>query len=182
MQCVSLPTLSHPLIHLRPLRLSDIAPWAAYLNDPVVYQHTSWNHPTIDDLSHYLGNEANVTPDSPLRLALALREHDEFVGTAGFHSVSWLNRTAELTYDLAPQHWGQGFASAASACLVDWAHQHGRYIRVQATVLESNQRSRRTLQRLGFACEGLLRAYRLVRGAPGDFLMFAHVRDCTDGA
>jgi [ribosomal protein S5]-alanine N-acetyltransferase len=176
MRFAALPTLEHPLIRLRSLALSDLPHWAAYLNDPVVYEHTSWNHPTRDDLARYLGNEQISEPDSQFRLAMALRANDAFVGTVGFHSVSALNRSVELTYDVAPQHWGRGFAAAASSCLVEWAHEHGQYIRVQATVLESNQRSRRTLERLGFTCEGLLRAYRMVRGTPGDFLMFAHIR------
>lgn len=154
----------------------DIEPWATYLNTPAVYEHTSWNHPTVDDLSKYLGNESNRDPDSHLRLAIALREDDTLVGTAGFHSVSALNRTLELTYDLAPRAWSQGLATAAGACLVSWAHDAG-FFRVQATVLHSNVRSRRTIERLGFACEGLVRAYRMVRGCLGDFLMYAHVRD-----
>jgi [ribosomal protein S5]-alanine N-acetyltransferase len=48
--------------------------------------------------------------------------------------------------------------------------------RVQPTVLESNQRSVRVLERSGFEREGLLRSDRLVRGHPGNLRMYAHVR------
>jgi len=171
----SLPTLDHQVIRLRPIADADIPRWAGYLNDPTVYEHTSWNHPTAHDLSKYLGNERSSEPDSQLRLAIALRDSNEFVGSAGFHTVSSSNRTLELTYDLDPRHWGKGFAAAAAACLVDWAHHQAQFIRVQATILESNARSRRTIESLGFRCEGLLRSYRIVRGHPGNFFMYAHV-------
>lgn len=176
----SLPTLEHPLIHLRPLSQADIPHWASYLNDPVVYAHTSWNHPTEHDLSRYLGAELSGEPDSAFRLAISLRDGDTFVGTAGFHTVSSANRMLEVTYDLNPRYWGRGFAAAAAGCLVDWAHQHARFVRVQATTLQSNARSRRTIESLGFQCEGLLQSYRMVRGRPGHFYMYAHVVDDAD--
>lgn len=48
-------------------------------------------------------------------------------------------------------------------------------LRVQATALQSNTRSRKLMERCGFECEGLLKSFRLVRGVPGDFWMFSHV-------
>jgi RimJ/RimL family protein N-acetyltransferase len=54
---------------------------------------------------------------------------------------------AEIAYDLAPEGWGRGLASAAVRALVTWA----------------------------FAEAGLLRRYRLVRGVPGDFWMFSRL-------
>jgi ribosomal-protein-alanine N-acetyltransferase len=59
--------------------------------------------------------------------------------------------------------------------LVRWAHLDAGIIRVQATVLESNARSIATLERMLFVREGLLRSYKLVRGKPGNFYMYAHV-------
>ncbi len=56
-----------------------------------------------------------------------------------------------------------------------WAHAHVGIARVQATVLDSNARSLRVLERCGFRREGLLRSYRMVRGTPGDFWMYSHL-------
>jgi len=53
----------------------------------------------------------------------------------------------------------------------------GLALRVQATVLDSNLASRRVLERAGFHAEGLLAAYRVVRGEPRDFWMYARTRD-----
>jgi ribosomal-protein-alanine N-acetyltransferase len=97
------------------------------------------------------------------------------VGTFGFHTVSGEHRSAELTYDLAPTHWGRGIATAAAKAFTTWAHESAGVARVQATVLQSNARSQAVLERAAFQREGLLRCYRQVRGRPGDFWMYAHV-------
>lgn len=175
MQFRFLPNPEHPLVCLRPLRAADIEPWSRYLNLPEVYEHTSWDHPTPDDLASYLNNELSGEPSSRLRLAIAQREGDEIVGTIGLHTVSAPNRSAELAYDLHPNMWGHGVATAMVGAVVEWAHAHAALIRVQATVLESNNRSVRVLQRSHFLQEGLLQSYRLVRGLPGNFYMYAHV-------
>jgi [ribosomal protein S5]-alanine N-acetyltransferase len=174
MQFSSLPTTEHPLVALRPLSAVDIDPWARYLNDAAVYEHTSWNHPTPPELASYLGCEVSSDPSHRLRIAIALRQTNELVGTIGFHTVSPENRSAELAYDLDPRYWGKGLATQMAATLVRWAHQEASVFRIQATVLQSNTKSIAVLERLAFQREGLLRAYRLVRGTPGSFYMYAH--------
>ena len=171
---LSLPSSDHPLVCLRSLREADVEPWSQYLNLPEVYQHTSWNHPTSQELSSYLGNEIDNEPSALLRLAIADRETDQLVGTIGFHTVSEQNRSAELAYDLHPSMWHKGVATAIATVVVAWAHNETSTVRVQATVLQSNASSIRVLERVGFLREGLLRSYRVVRGKPGNFYMYAH--------
>jgi ribosomal-protein-alanine N-acetyltransferase len=104
-----------------------------------------------------------------------LRATDKLIGTVGFHTVSPAHRTAELAYDLAPPFWGKGIATYACGLLTAWAHDSCDVLRVQAAVLRSNERSAELLTRCGFEREGLMRSYRLVRGAPGDFWLYSHV-------
>ncbi|MBK7613616.1 MAG: GNAT family N-acetyltransferase [Burkholderiales bacterium] len=170
-----LPVLDHPLVKLRPLRADDLPTWSNYLNDPVVFEHTSWNHPSPADLAVYVGSHDCGEPGHLLRLAIARQVDDALVGTIGYHTVSPGHRSAELAYDMAPIFWGRGWMCAAGEAMVRWAHENAGLLRVQATVLESNWRSQKTLDRLGFAREGLLRSLRLVRGRPGNFFMYAHV-------
>ena len=59
--------------------------------------------------------------------------------------------------------------------VVGWAHEHAGMARIQATVLESNARSISVLERCGFELEGLMKSFRMVRGKPGNFYMYAHV-------
>lgn len=180
MQFDALPTLDHPMVELRPIERADLPVWLAYLQRPEVYRHTSWNNPTLEDLSMYVWSPCMEAPAHLLRLAVASRKSNELVGTIGFHTVVPVHRSAELAFDLSPSYWGRGLATHACERVVSWAHRHAQVLRVQATVLESNMRSARVLERAGFEREGLLRCYRLVRGTPGNFFMYSHVALASD--
>src|SRR4051812_2356867 len=171
----ALPTASHDLVSLRPIVEADLPAWYAYLSVPAVFEHTSWNLSSPSELLPYVWAPEAFTASSLLRLAIALRSTGDLVGTAGFHTVSPQNRSAELAFDLSPSVWGKGIATYVCQLLVAWAHADVGLLRVQATVLESNARSAAVLERCAFIREGLLRSYRLVRGHPGNFFMYSHV-------
>jgi ribosomal-protein-alanine N-acetyltransferase len=175
MYFTDLPELQHDLVYLRALEASDIDDWYDYLRLPAVFEHTSWNVQAATELAPHAWSAQELSASSPARFAIARKSDNRLVGTAGFHTVSPLNQSAELAYDLAPGMRGRGIATAVCQELVTWAHTAAKIIRVQATVLESNERSAQVLVRVGFSREGLLRSYRLVRGVPGDFYMYSHV-------
>jgi len=178
----TLPESSHEMVMLRPLESSDLQDWYNYLSMPVVFEHTSWNVHSPDELTHHLWVSSEFTPSSPLRFAIALRSTNELIGTAGFHTVMPQNRAAEIVYDLSPAMWGKGIATFICGLLVNWAHSHVGLLRVQATVLDSNERSARVVQKCGFEREGLLRSYRIVRGRAADFWMYSHIISLPNAA
>lgn len=172
-----MPVLDHPQALLRPLRQDDIEPWFDYLTQEAVYQHTSWNVRSPDELAHYAWQPEQFTEACALRLAIADRDSNRLLGTAGFHTVKPVNASSELAYDLSPAAWGRGLATAACASLLRWGHSHVGLVRIQATVLPANQRSIQVLERNGFEREGLLRSYRKVRGPSRDFWMYSHIQE-----
>lgn len=174
MQFTHLPTLDHPLATLREMRADDLEPFYRILVRPEVHEHTSWNVSSVQDLRAYA--EQDRAPGSMARFALVRRDDGAFIGSAGFHTVSPANRTAEIAYDVAPEVWGLGIARSACDALTRWAFAHVGLVRVQATTLVTNERSRRVLQACGFEREGRLRRYRMVRGEPGDFWMYSRLR------
>jgi RimJ/RimL family protein N-acetyltransferase len=91
----------------------------------------------------------------------------------GFHSISAVNRTAEITYGVHPNMWGKGLATSLCAGAVQWGFSVKSWVRIQATTLESNAASQRVLRKLGFSLEGKLRNFRMVREVPRDYLMFS---------
>jgi [ribosomal protein S5]-alanine N-acetyltransferase len=169
----ALPLLDHPLATLREMRAEDLEPMFRILSQPAVVEHTSWNVTAPSDLQAYGTQERSA--GSMTRFAIVRRDGGAFVGSAGFHSVSAVNRTAEIAYDLAPEVWGHGIARAACEALVRWAFLHVGLLRVQGTTLVTNTRSQRVLEACSFEREGLLRRYRLVRGTPGDFWMYSRI-------
>ncbi|WP_175886692.1 GNAT family protein [Burkholderia sp. BCC0044] len=175
MKIAAPPRVGFPGLSLRQLERADLDAWYAYLSNPEVFRHTSWNLRSPDDLLPLFDNIESADPDSIRRLAIVDTASGALAGTVGLHTVSTVNRSAEIAYDLAPSHWGRGIASAVCEAVTAWAFTHGGFIRMQAVVLTSNAGSARVLQKCGYRYEGLLRAYKMVRGTPGDFAMYARL-------
>lgn len=134
------PCSGHPEVSLRQLEKSDAQAWHEYLRLPEVFQHTSWNLRSIDDLGPMFDEFDSASADSARRLAIVDNRSRQLMGTIGFHSVSRVNRTAEIAYDLSPLHWGNGIASTLCAAVTAWSFSAYGFIRVQATVLPTNSR------------------------------------------
>jgi RimJ/RimL family protein N-acetyltransferase len=79
-----------------------------------------------------------------------------------------------------PECWGRGIAGAACRAALQWGFGDRGWQRIQATTLESNVASQAVLRRCGFALEGRLRNFRIVRGEPRDYLMFSVVPGDAD--
>lgn len=169
------PRSGFPGLSLRQLERADLDAWYAYLSNPDVVRHTSWNLRSRDDLLPLFDHIESADPDSVRRLAIVDIASGALAGTIGLHTVSTANRSAEIAYDLAPSYWGRGIASALCEAVTAWAFADGGFIRVQGVVLTSNAGSARVLQKCGYRYEGLLRAYRMVRGTPGDFALYARL-------
>ncbi|CBJ39818.1 Acetyltransferase (plasmid) [Ralstonia solanacearum CMR15] len=167
------PLLGFPGFEFRQLARTDIQAWYDYLSIPAVYEHTSWNLSAAADLDPQFDHFESSAIDSARRLAIMESQTGRLAGTIGFHTISDANRSAELAYDLRPDTWGKGLGTAATLAFVEWAQKEYGFIRIQATVLATNMRSARVLQKCGFQHEGLLRAYRMVRGVPGHFNMYS---------
>ncbi|NWK46444.1 GNAT family N-acetyltransferase [Ralstonia pickettii] len=167
------PQSGHPDVTLRALAESDIDQWYDYLRLPEVFQHTSWNLRARDDLLPLFKEFGSDSADSARRLAVVERRTQRLIGTIGFHTVSSINRTAEIAYDLAPEYWGRGIATTLCSVVTAWSFSAYGFVRVQASVLQANNRSATVLQRCGFQYEGLLRSFRMVRGTPSDFAIYS---------
>lgn len=162
-------------IGLRQIEMSDREDWYEYLRLPEVYERTSWNVRSPEDLNPSFAGYENTSESSPRRLAVVDRATNRLIGTIGFHTVSDVNCSAEIAYDIAPAYWGRGLATRLCETVTAWSFETYGFVRVQATVLVGNERSERVLRRCGFRHEGVLRSFRMVRGRPGDFNMYARL-------
>lgn len=162
-------------VNLRQIERHDADQWFAYLCLAEVYEHTSWNVQSPADLAPLFESFEASGAATARRLAIIDTTANRLAGTIGFHTVSVDNRSAEIAYDLAPAYWGRGIASRLCEAVTCWSYGAFGFHRVQATVLVSNQRSERVLRRCHYRHEGILRAFRMVRGRPGDFNCFSRL-------
>lgn len=167
---------------VRPVTLEDAPAWASYACLPEVKEHTSSTVETEADVRATIERILASSPDLPVRFMLAEEKTKAVVASVGFHTVSLQNGTAELTYDVAPSHWGRGIATAACRAATVWAFEVAGWHRVQATTLLSNVRSQRVLEKAGFIREGLVRNFRLVHGMPANYWLYSTIPGEVKGA
>jgi RimJ/RimL family protein N-acetyltransferase len=89
---------------------------------------------------------------------------EEPAGIIGLNDVNQDWGVAELGYMLAPEAWGNGYATDAARRLVRYGFEDLRLHKIKANAYESNPASRRVLEKVGFEEEGLFRDHAYVRG------------------
>ncbi|PYI50465.1 MAG: N-acetyltransferase, partial [Verrucomicrobia bacterium] len=154
-------------------RLGDEAALLEYLSQPGVIEHTSIPAPTLESLTASVQRDITAYAKSTSFRFAVVASDDRLIGICGFNSWSPAHRHAELAYDLAPQYWGQGVMRRAVVAMLTWGFSELGLNRVHAFVMTSNHRSIRLLERCGFSREGTLRQYRIARGEPKDFHLYA---------
>lgn len=107
--------------------------------------------------------------------AIALKKNNQMIGTAGFNIISFANSRADISYDLDPKYWGKGMMLKSIKAILNFADQTLGLVRIQATVITTNERSIKLLDRCGFHKEGLLEKYEMVDGSYKDYYMYARV-------
>ncbi|WP_079508933.1 GNAT family N-acetyltransferase [Mesobacillus jeotgali] len=81
----------------------------------------------------------------------------EIVGTAGFNSINWSNKTAYIGYWLGYEYQGNGIMTRVARALTDYAFNHLKLNKVEIRAAKGNRKSRSIPERIGFVEEGTIR-------------------------
>lgn len=100
----------------------------------------------------------------------------EAIGECWLLRILRSNR-AEIGYWMAPAYWGQGFPARAVRTLACFAFREFDCRKVFANIRDGNDRSRRVLEKAGFAYEATLRAHTVHEGRSYDVHYFGLWRD-----
>jgi ribosomal-protein-serine acetyltransferase len=79
------------------------------------------------------------------------------VGTAGFNSINWSNKTTYIGYWLGEEYQGKGIMTKVAKALTDYAFTHLHLNKVEIRAAVENKKSRSVPERLGFVNEGQIR-------------------------
>ena len=163
---------------LREVEAIDAPAWFVRGSDPEVA------YPAVDELMTSVSQGAERVESvraafrekRRLRWAIVPDGESAAVGTTGFNVFSANDLRAELGYGLEKAWWGNGLMTAATRLCIGYAFEELGINRVEAHVLDDNERSLRVLEKLGFRREGLLREYEVVRGEARDFWVLGLLR------
>jgi len=167
---------------IAPMVVADAEDCAAYASLPESNLLVSSVTRSSADIVPMIERCYSGDPNAPLLFSVREQATARFIASVGFHSISALSRTAEITYTVHPEKWGRGVGTQVCNAAVRWAFGEKQWVRVQATTLEQHKASQRILHKCGFELEGRLRNFRLVRGVPSDFLLFSILPGPSAGA
>lgn len=83
-----------------------------------------------------------------LTWAVTLKGDDTLIGTCGYQIES--ARCAEVGFDLAKKHWGQGLMSEALRAVTRYGFEHVGFEEIKAHTYAKNVRAVKLLERVGF--------------------------------
>lgn len=167
-------TLPTARLLLRPLQPGDAAAVFAMFADPVAMRH--WSTPPWTDPAQaeaLIAQDLQALPlGDHLRLGLVRRSDGQLIGLASLFAFHLASRRAELGYMLLRSAWGQGQMHEALQAMLDHGFGVLGLHRVEADIDPLNLASARTLRRLGFQPEGLLRERWIVAGTVSDSALY----------
>ena len=100
------------------------------------------------------------------------KSDEQMIGTCTLHQIHVQNWRAEVGYALGRAYWGNGYMNEAMHALVDYAFRSMKLHRLEADIDPRNESSAKSLERLGFTREGLLRERWIVDGEVSDSALY----------
>jgi RimJ/RimL family protein N-acetyltransferase len=166
----AVPQLETERLRLRGLELSDAPALFEVFSNAEVARYLS--HPafrSVDEAAAMVTRNLGFAAEgSGYTWALALKSNDRAIGTGGLFAFNEQCDRAEIGYILGRAHWGRGLMHEALTALIDHAFGAMELRRLEADVDPRNAASLRSLERLGFQREGLLRERWVVAGEISD--------------
>jgi RimJ/RimL family protein N-acetyltransferase len=92
-----------------------------------------------------------------IHYVIRLKDDAQIIGVCGMHRFDWKGPMIEIGYWLRTSHCGRGYMTEAVGRLVQMAFDDLGASRVEIRCDDSNQRSGRVAERLGFKLDGVLR-------------------------
>lgn len=150
--------ISTPRLVLRNLQNSDNILLANYRSDPEVAKYQSWDVPYSEAQATALIESLHQLIPGVLgewyQLAITLKSTGKMIGDCAFCILVDDGKQAEIGFTLAREYQGQGYATEAITCLLEYLFITHHLHRIRANCDPANTASIKLLQRVGMRCEG----------------------------
>lgn len=171
-------TLAAERVKLRWIVATDAPALFAIYGDPVVARYLSRPAFTAIAQAEKLVATANAcyADGSSVNFAVERREDAAMMGTCMLFRFHRESRRAEIGYSMARAYWGKGYMHEALGALIDYAFGPLGLNRLEADIDPRNESSAKSLERLGFVKEGVLRERWVVAGEVSDTAYYGLLR------
>ena len=179
----SLPSLETKRMRLRWLTEADVDALYRIFSHPQVVRY--WGAPALRDRNAAVALVAEIHENfrrrTSMKWGVAELETDQIIGTVTLFNLNFDNKRAEVGYGLDHAYWRQGYVTEALDALLEYAFEVLELHRLEADVDPRNVGSIRTLEKLGFQREGLMRERWQVNGEIQDALFYGLLRPEWEG-
>lgn len=160
-------------VTLHPIEEEDLEFLVEQLNDPRVWRTISHRDPVNSHQEREWWESMDDSDGVDLLITAAGDGERTRVGHIGYGDVNTEWGVAELGCAIHPDHWNQGYATAATRLLSGFAFDERRLEKLVATAYAHNTGSRRALEKAGFEEEAVLEREAFVGGERVDLHRFA---------
>ncbi len=168
--------LRTPRLLLRDFVPGDWPAVLAYQQDPRYLRYYAWTERTPEAVQEFVGwflAQQQAQPRLKFQFAVTLAATGELIGNCGVRKESADALEASLGYELAPDHWGKGYATEAARAVLAFGFARLGAHRITAECVAENAASAHVLTKIGFQLEGRLREKEFYKGRWWDTLLFA---------
>ena len=174
----SLPSLETKRMRLRWLTDADVDALYRIFSHPQVVRY--WGAPALADRDAAAALLAEIQDNfqkrTSMKWGVAELETDQVIGTVTLFNLNFDNKRAEIGYGLDYNYWRKGYVTEALDALLSYAFDVLQLHRLEADVDPRNEGSIRTLEKMGFQREGLMRERWQVNGEIQDALFYGLLR------
>jgi ribosomal-protein-alanine N-acetyltransferase len=165
---------------LRKIRQSDLEAIFNYCQNPNVARYVAWQpHQSIADSQKYIDFALSCYEKGsldPMAIVLKNDPAGKMIGAVGLMAASPRNRTYELAYVIAEEHWGKGIVVEAAKPLINYGFKNFAIERLQSRCDILNPNSARVMEKLGMTYEGTLKASMYLKGVVRDMHMYSLIK------
>lgn len=146
-------------VYLRAFEIEDYKKSIKWRNDQNIWKSTGGNYFFVSSEREKKWIENAIFNDeNNIRLAICLKENDEYIGNINLINIDWINRQAEISIFIGEKkEWGKGYATEATKLMIDFGFSQRNLNRIYLTVLENNKVAIHLYEKIGFKKEGILR-------------------------
>jgi RimJ/RimL family protein N-acetyltransferase len=172
---VARPPSGHVVTRLRPARADEAELLGEWRAEPQS-EYETWGDPPP-------GISVTETIQAPHGMGelMVTDGDDRPIGSVGWHQVPHGPNVGSLALDigisLRPEHRGLGHGARAQRMVTEYLFRTFPVHRVQASTDVTNIAEQKSLERAGFAREGLIRGAQWRLGAWHDLISYARLRD-----
>ncbi len=163
---------------LRPFRSSDAQDIFDMYSDPKVMRF--WSSPpweSVERAHEVIERDIKAFQNGEhLCLVLERAEDSRLIGQCTLFKFSESCRRAEIGYCLASWTWGNGYMNEALRAIIHYGFERLNLNRIEADIDPLNEASVKTVERLGFVREGLLRERWIVNEQVSDSVIYGLIR------